>query len=72
MKASWRPAYDVESRQPAFITAGGPAMGQIPYGRQKYLWGNIPALDVLNINHNEAADNTADHHLLFAGTLSVL
>jgi len=72
MKASWRPSYDVERRQPAFITADGPFVGMTSHGTQKYLWGNMPALDVLNHNQNEGANLPKELHLLFAGIFLIL
>ena len=77
MKNTWRPAWDVEGRQPAFITDKGQTVGQNPYGQtpyggQKYLWGNVPALDLLNIKQNEGSEFTGDIRLLFAGTYRVI
>jgi hypothetical protein len=44
--------------------------GGIFHGRQKYLWGNVPAFDILKAQHNEV-DISKDLHLLFAGLSSV-
>jgi hypothetical protein len=41
-----------------------------PYGAEKYLWGNVPALDVLKLAENEGAEYAEDISLLFAGELS--
>jgi len=41
-----------------------------PYGAEKYLWGNVPALDVLKLAGNEGAEYAEDISLLFAGKLS--
>lgn len=38
------------------------------YGGKKYLWGNMPAIDILQLDTNEGLGYTADLHLLFAGT----
>ena len=32
-----------------------------------YMWGNMPALDVLNLKQNEGFDEGRDYSLLFAG-----
>lgn len=69
MKRTWKPSWELECRQPAFITdGGGPlAFGQIRHGKQKYLWGNVPAINVVNHLQNEAADLPEHLRLLFAG-----
>ena len=66
MKVAWRPSWDVEARHPAFINKdGGPLITS--HGREKYLWGNVPALDLLNLQQNEGVDFAEDLRLLFAG-----
>jgi hypothetical protein len=68
MKATWKPSWDLEHRRPAFINEDSPSLiGYTTYGRQKYLWGNVPAIDVVNHLQNEGG-NLAEHlNLLFAG-----
>jgi len=39
----------------------------VQFGRQKYLWGNIPAFDVLQLGSNESEEYGDELHLLFAG-----
>jgi hypothetical protein len=39
----------------------------IPHGTEKYLWGNVLALDVLDHKRNEGVDLPEDLYLLFAG-----
>ena len=69
MKTTWKPSWVVEAREPAFIGAGneGQPVDMVSYGRQKYLWGNVPALDLLNLQQNEGVDFDGDLRLLFAG-----
>lgn len=67
MKVTWRPSWDVEAGQPAFISDEGPPVDFASHGRQKYLWGNVPALDLLNLQQNEGVDSAGDLRLLFAG-----
>ena len=70
MKETWKPSWVVEARQPAFIGSDeeGPSfVGSISYGKQKYLWGNVPAVDLLNLQQNEGVDYAEDLRLLFAG-----
>ncbi|KAL9041133.1 MAG: hypothetical protein Q9214_004213 [Letrouitia sp. 1 TL-2023] len=71
MKATWKPSWVAEARKPAFI--GDDDEKAYPFdavscGRQKYLWGNVPALDVLNLQQNEGADFSEDLRLLFAAS----
>jgi hypothetical protein len=37
------------------------------FGGKKYLWGNMPAFDLLNLKCNEGAAYNGDLCLLFAG-----
>ena len=37
------------------------------FGMQKYLWGNVPAIDLLNLKDNEADATEENFRLLFAG-----
>jgi len=67
MKETWKPSWEVERRKPAFLSSDGPPMGQTKYGAQKYLWGNMPAIDVMQALQNEAADLPEYLRLLFAG-----
>ena len=69
MKDTWRPCWAVEARQPSFITnkKEGPLIDSISHGRKKYLWGNVQAIDLLNLQRNEGVDYAEDLRLLFAG-----
>lgn len=58
----------MEGRQPAFITAEGSDIRITPYGAQKYLWGNVPALDLLNLKQNGGVEFAGNFRLLLAGT----
>lgn len=44
--------------------AGG--VGNI-FGTKKYLWGNVPALDVLRLDSNEGVEYDGPLRVLFAG-----
>ena len=37
------------------------------FGHLRYLWGNVPAYDVLNLPENEGADYDRDLSLCFTG-----
>ncbi|OJD34037.1 mynd finger family protein [Diplodia corticola] len=71
MKSTWRPSWEREQRKPRFVkdepitTAAGSTS---PYGKKQYLWGNVPALDILHLSHNEGAAHTQPIHLLFAAS----
>lgn len=71
-KGSWKPGWHSENRSPVFITQDGdPSLYHMyaQHGGEKYLWGNVPALDVLNLERNEADKLPKKLHLLFAGGL---
>lgn len=42
------------------------------FGAQKYLWGNIPALDIMKIDQNEGPTYNEDLGMCFAGESSLL
>lgn len=77
MKKSWRPQWDVEKRRPTFIRDNDdPALGDQPvtmlqHGRKKYLWGNVPAIDIIQSCQNEGKDLPEQLKLLFAGKRQV-
>lgn len=64
-KESWQPAWVLEDRTPAFI---GDGIG-VTFGGTKYLWGNVPAFDVLKVASNEGEAYSGDLRVLFAGTV---
>lgn len=39
----------------------------VQFGGTKYLWGNVPAFDILEIASNEGEAYAGDLRLLFAG-----
>ncbi|KZP04276.1 hypothetical protein FIBSPDRAFT_767683 [Athelia psychrophila] len=71
LKADWQPAWVTENRSPAFI-GGGPPITQ--FGRRAnqnatYVWGNVTAIDCLNVARNEgSAARSADFKLCFAAS----
>ncbi|KAK8232876.1 hypothetical protein HDK77DRAFT_51232 [Phyllosticta capitalensis] len=65
MKITWEPDWTIrptregwENHQEVFDTLR----------KQKYLWGNIPAIDVLNLEQNEGASYDKNMNLLFAAS----
>ncbi|KAJ4319355.1 hypothetical protein N0V94_003945 [Neodidymelliopsis sp. IMI 364377] len=71
MKNSWTPEWHIKNRVPASIDNGSLTVqsGQKKFGQKKYLWGNIPALDILNLAENQGTTVTErDFALLFAAS----
>lgn len=50
---------------PTFI--GDSEHGQAVFGAKKFLWGNVPAIDVLQLGSNEGDGYGKPLNLLFAG-----
>ena len=42
------------------------------HGMRKYLWGNVPAVDMLKRSHNEGNALPEQLRLLFAGTYLII
>lgn len=64
-KDSWKPDWHVEKRNPTFIGDDVPAV--VSHGQKKFLWGNVPAVDILRIQQNEKGALPTNLNLLFAG-----
>lgn len=64
---SWLPRWAVEDRQPTWLVEHGSNAGNVQQASVKYLWGNMPALNVLNLRSNEGESFSEDIKLLFAG-----
>ncbi|KAJ5356800.1 hypothetical protein N7517_011409 [Penicillium concentricum] len=62
----WRPAWDREGRDPAWVVASQYLHNT--FGNVKYLWGNAPAIDVLQLEKNESLHYQEDIALLFAAS----
>ena len=69
LKADWQPAWVNENRTPEFM--GGPPVAQFGYKaneRATYVWGNVAAIDCLNVAANEGLSaSTTNFKLCFAG-----
>ncbi|KAK3901827.1 hypothetical protein C8A05DRAFT_16048 [Staphylotrichum tortipilum] len=61
---TWTPDWVQEKRQPAFV--GDKPIVQ--FGGLKYLWGNVPAYDVLQLPSNEGENYKEPLRLLFAAS----
>ncbi|KAI1931153.1 hypothetical protein LOZ65_001352 [Ophidiomyces ophidiicola] len=66
-KDAWKPAWEEEQRVPSFIT---PSMNLhvTKYGGSKYMWGNMPALDLLSLQSNEGKETSQGLQLLLAAS----
>ncbi|PFH56608.1 hypothetical protein XA68_16257 [Ophiocordyceps unilateralis] len=69
-KQSWRPAWDCEFRRPAWAGDAAADTRHNPLGGRKHLWGNTPAIDMLQLEKNEGLDYQKDLSLLLAGESS--
>ncbi|KAF1839778.1 hypothetical protein BDW02DRAFT_604401 [Decorospora gaudefroyi] len=67
LKDTWQPAWFTQGRVPSFI---GDGTHCAMFGATKYLWGNMPALDILQIKQNEGTADavTRNFNLLFAAS----
>lgn len=63
MKKYWRPDWERRNEFPSI----GPHQWPIGNREAKYLWGNIPAYDLLQLAQNEGSGHGQDLSLLFAG-----
>ncbi|KAI5782032.1 hypothetical protein DFH27DRAFT_488154 [Peziza echinospora] len=51
-KPTWKPIWEVQNRMPEWISSEG---GMDYHGEIAYLWGNVPALDILQLSEAEYA-----------------
>ncbi|KAI1209960.1 uncharacterized protein F4807DRAFT_425047 [Annulohypoxylon truncatum] len=65
LKPTWRPAWETEHREPAFM--GGPRQRHFNY-KMKFPWGNMPAFDLLKLASNEGTNYKGGLNLLFAAS----
>ncbi|KAL6702167.1 hypothetical protein J3F84DRAFT_399618 [Trichoderma pleuroticola] len=63
---TWRPDWSLENRKPTFLTAGANLLTS--FGNEKRLWGNVAAIDVLQLQSNEGVDYGKKMNLLFASS----
>ncbi|EAS27817.3 uncharacterized protein CIMG_09021 [Coccidioides immitis RS] len=73
--ATWRPAWAVERRPPAFdepgVSSGAGSASQTYFGRpdrKENLLGDMPALDLLNLEKNEGSHASQDLSVLSAAS----
>ena len=63
-RPKWIPGWELERRPPIFMECKKPP--EI-HGLEKYLWGNMPAIDVCRLEKNEGLVPDSNLRLLFAG-----
>ena len=71
IKTTWQPQWVLENRLPSFIGGDGSLdSSQVKFGAKKFLWGNLPAIDILQLSSNEGEAYSQDLNILFAGESS--
>ncbi|KAF2122080.1 hypothetical protein BDV96DRAFT_562887 [Lophiotrema nucula] len=70
MAKIYTPRWIKEKRTPQFWAAPTPSnpFNLAGHGSKQYLWGNVPALDILNLKDNEGITSIGDINLLFAAS----
>jgi len=71
-KTNWRPLWDLNGREPAWASGTASRNWHNTYGNNKCLWGNVPAIDVLQLKQNEGHHYHQCLALLFAGKIRSL
>jgi hypothetical protein len=66
-KDTWQPDWIIENRTPEFM--GGEPIATV-FGKKKYLWGNVPAFDLLRLDKNEGSEYGGEIRILCAGMTS--
>ena len=64
-KTGWQPTWARQRRQPMFISNDARL---VSFGDLRFLYGNVPAYDVLNLAHNEGKTHREDLNLCFAAS----
>jgi hypothetical protein len=66
MKGKYIPSWVQQDRSPSWVSDSGLSSD---FGRDQYLWGNMPAVDLLNMEENEGVHSIhRDMSLLFAAS----
>ncbi|KAI3335322.1 hypothetical protein F4824DRAFT_511248 [Ustulina deusta] len=73
LKGTWKPRWVTENRPPTFmrVRIGVGIQDQVKFGVAKYLWGNVPAFDVIQLGQNEGVNFQNPINLLFAGGIVI-
>ncbi|PSN67352.1 hypothetical protein BS50DRAFT_553325 [Corynespora cassiicola Philippines] len=66
MRSKYQPAWIREDRTPYFIENNEPF---VSFGQKRFLWGNMPALDIIKMKDNEGLEDLGrDMKILFAAS----
>ncbi|KAJ5280880.1 hypothetical protein N7478_006252 [Penicillium angulare] len=68
MKADWHPRWEREDSSPAFASPPLAHNPHNPFGEDKWLWGNVPAVDILKLVDNEGENYSENIAILFAAS----
>lgn len=69
-KAAWVPRWTRQGRQPTFSFESAQHYHSIPGKKDvRHLWGNTPAMDLLQLRKNEGLPYEQDLEICFAGSL---
>lgn len=69
LKPTWEPRWIKQNRPPNFIGGSTPSIST--FGATNYLWGNVPAIDLIKLTDNEGVGFKQDIDLLFAGRFQI-
>ncbi|KAJ5742608.1 uncharacterized protein N7511_011340 [Penicillium nucicola] len=72
MKDNWSPCWEREKRTPSFSSPKLASNLHNPFGKGIYLWGNVPAIDVLNLDQNEGNNLSRDVYATFCWYVCLL
>ncbi|KAI0379388.1 hypothetical protein F5Y04DRAFT_290284 [Hypomontagnella monticulosa] len=67
-KRKWVPSWVSQGRMPSFVSDGIKRPPMTIFGTHKYLWGNVPAIDVIQLRKNEGEKFSGPLHVLFAAS----
>ncbi|KAJ3893192.1 hypothetical protein GG344DRAFT_75265 [Lentinula edodes] len=69
-RLDWKPAWIAENRSPAFVGGNTPQSHFGTHWAPEYLWGNTPAANCLQLDHNEGVLESVekDFNLCFAAS----
>ncbi|KAI0198154.1 hypothetical protein F4808DRAFT_472945 [Astrocystis sublimbata] len=70
MEESWKPRWFFENRPPAFLISDEDpeTIGPVKYLQGNLLWGNVPAIDVVQLGLNEGLDFAGPVNMLYAAS----
>ncbi|KAH9908637.1 hypothetical protein F4778DRAFT_776922 [Xylariomycetidae sp. FL2044] len=67
MKKTWEPSWITQHRRPAFLSSDHDSQ-QVAFGTRKYLWGNVPGIDLIRLDQNEGVTFQGPIRVLLAAS----